>query len=101
MSGIQVVNKKNWNGGGYYIGRPSALGNPFKIGADGNRNETIDKYRAWLTEALKNDVSVKREFDALVAAYAAFGELILVCWCAPLPCHGEVIREFIEKAVLK
>ena len=55
----------------------------------------------WLENALKNDVVVKREFDALVAAYAAFGELILVCWCAPLPCHGEVIREFIEKAVLK
>lgn len=101
MSGIRVVNKKHWNGGGYYCGRPSALGNPFSIGTDGNRDETIEKYRVWFTEALKDNAVVKREFDALVESYKVFGELILVCWCAPERCHGEIIKEFIEKAMSK
>ena len=97
---ITVVNKKYYNGtGGYYCGRPSPFGNPFKIGVDGNRDEVIGKYREWLENALKNDVAVKKEFDALVQGYRDFGELILVCWCKPLGCHCDVIKEFIERAV--
>lgn len=97
---IRVVNKKHWTGGGYYCGRPSALGNPFKIGIDGNRDEVTEKYREWLKEALKHDIIVRREFDALVAAYVDFGELVLVCWCAPERCHCDIIKEFIESAIV-
>ena len=96
---IRVVNKKFWSGSGYYCGRPSALGNQFKIGVDGNRDEVIEKYRLWLMEAFKHDVLVRREFDTLVSTYEDFGELVLVCWCKPLKCHGDVIKEFIEKAM--
>ena len=47
---ITIVNKKTFKGNGIYIGRPSVLGNPFKIGADGNRHEVIEKYRKYLNE---------------------------------------------------
>ena len=25
------------------------------------------------------------------------GDLELVCWCSPLPCHGDVLKELIEE----
>jgi hypothetical protein len=31
-----------------YIGRPSNWGNPFVIGRDGNREQVIEKYRAYI-----------------------------------------------------
>ena len=31
-----------------YIGRPSKWGNPFVIGRDGNREQVIEKYRAYI-----------------------------------------------------
>lgn len=65
-----------------YIGRPSKWGNPFAIGRDGSREEVIVKYRGWLSA---NPALLKR-----------LGELegkVLGCWCAPLPCHGDVLAE--------
>ena len=94
---IRVVNKKNWSGAGYYCGRPSVLGNLFQIGIDGSRDEVIEKYRVWLEQALLHDARVRNEFLALVRAYKDFGELTLVCWCKPLKCHGDVLKEFIER----
>ncbi|MBS4001977.1 MAG: DUF4326 domain-containing protein [Afipia sp.] len=65
-----------------YIGRPSKWGNPFVIGRDGSRADVIAKYRAWIV--------------AQPELLNALGELRgrdLVCWCAPLACHGDVLRE--------
>ncbi|EKS26825.1 MULTISPECIES: DUF4326 domain-containing protein [Nitrobacteraceae] len=65
-----------------YIGRPSKWGNPFVIGRDGSRAEVIAKYRAWIVvqPALMNALGELRSRD-------------LVCWCAPLACHGDVLVE--------
>jgi len=63
-----------------YVGRPSKWGNPFKIGRDGNRDEVIAKYREW--------IAVQPEL------LADLHELIgkdLVCWCAPEPCHADLL----------
>ena len=61
-----------------YIGRPTKWGNPFVIGKDGNRQEVIDKYIVYIVD--RKDVEELRGKD-------------LVCWCAPLPCHGDVLLE--------
>jgi hypothetical protein len=31
-----------------------------------------------------------------LAMIAAESDLILSCWCAPEPCHGEIVRAAIE-----
>ena len=54
--------------------------NPFKIGADGTRDEVIDKFRAWLLDNRR-----------LLAALPELRGKDLVCWCAPERCHGEVL----------
>ena len=93
---ITVASKRN-GATGEYIGRPSLLGNPFAIGRDGTRDEVIAKYREWLWDEYQNDVSgISSELKRL-AALAQSGDLTLVCWCAPLPCHGDVIKAAIER----
>ena len=93
---IVVVNKRH-GGKGQYVGRPTVLGNPFVIGRDGSREEVIEKYRVWLARMLEADSHAAREFRRLRALYKEQGSLTLVCWCAPLPCHADVIAEEIEK----
>jgi len=64
-----------------YIGRPSKWGNPFKIGPDGTREDVIEKFREWiLVSTLMDDLHELHGKD-------------LVCYCAPLPCHGDVLLE--------
>jgi len=53
---------------------------------DGTREEVIEKYRKWL---LSNPELLKQ----LPELYGK----TLGCWCAPLPCHGDVLKEFAER----
>jgi len=68
-----------------YIGRGSKWGNPFKIGADGTREEVIEKYRQYIMNRpdLLNDLEELR------------GKC-LGCYCKPKPCHGDVLVELLE-----
>jgi prephenate dehydrogenase len=62
-----------------YVGRPTRYGNPFIIGRDGSRAEVIERYAATLHDRLRPD-----EIEALRGHD-------LVCWCAPQPCHADVL----------
>lgn len=82
---------------GVYIGRPNPLGNPFILGQDGTRDEVIAKYRTWLVDKwfTEPDSKTHIELKRFIQKYKDDGQLTLVCWCAPLACHGNVIREAI------
>ena len=69
-----------------YIGRPSIFGNPFKIGPGGTRAEVIEKYRAWVLEkpALVEEIRWQLRGKRLG------------CYCAPQPCHGDVLAEIAD-----
>lgn len=71
-----------------YVGRPSRWGNPFKIGRDGDRDEVIAKYRSFLNRS--------PELKALAREELAGRDL--VCWCAPEPCHADVLLEVANDA---
>jgi len=92
---VRIENKKTYHGDGIYIGRPSLLGNPFKIGTHGTREEVIQRYRIWLWEQIKRRGEVYRELERL-AAIAKQGDLILVCWCKErdrdVSCHGDILK---------
>lgn len=69
-----------------YIGRPALWGNPFTIGADGTRAEVIAKYEAW----------IKTQPELLGRLWSLRGK-VLGCWCAPLPCHGDVLARLADE----
>lgn len=78
-----------------YIGRAnsrhhlpsSKWANPFKIGRDGTRDDVIKAYRKHI--AARPD---------LLAALPELEGKTLACWCAPYPCHGDVLVDLIAKA---
>jgi len=71
-----------------YIGRGSKWGNQFVIGRDGDRAEVIRKYREWI---LRNDY--------LLGCLGELKDKVLGCYCKPLPCHGDVLVELVERVM--
>lgn len=63
------------------IHRGTPWGNPFVIGRDGDRAEVIARYRRYLFG----------ERPDLVARLDELRGMRLACWCAPKPCHGDVL----------
>lgn len=70
-----------------YIGRPTKWGNPFIIGADGTRMEVIRKYREY----------VFSNPDLMETARIELKGKDLLCFCAPVACHGDVLLEVVNK----
>jgi hypothetical protein len=77
-----VLNKKDGpHQGAVYIGRPTKWGNPLVIGKDGTRADVVAKYETWL----------RSKPDLMAAAKRELQGMDLVCFCAPLACHGDVL----------
>lgn len=74
-----------------YIGRGTIFGNPFEIGRDGTRDEVILKYKKWFQFLLK-DNRFKLEILKLRG-------LRLACFCSPKPCHGDIIKEYLDHQI--
>ena len=68
------------------IDRATKWGNPFIIGRDGTRADVIVKYEQWL-----------RQQPELMAALTELRGKTLGCWCAPQPCHGDVLARLADK----
>ena len=96
---IKIVNRRTYRGEGVYIGRPSLLGNPFRIGEHGTREEVLFKYRAWLWRQIQKRGDVYRELLRL-AELARKGDLTLICWCKQsnqeIGCHGDLVMRAIS-----
>ncbi len=71
-----------------YIGRPSKWGNPFAIGIDGDRDEVIRRYEAWI-----------RTRPNLMVTLPELKGKVLGCWCKPLPCHGDVLARLADEGM--
>ena len=67
------------------VDRRTAWGNPFLIPRDGSREEVIIKYRHWVLTMQP------------ASYYKKLKGKDLVCWCAPLPCHGDVLLELANR----
>ena len=96
---ITVIHKKNTKNidSEIYIGRPSPLGNPFVIGKDGDRNNVIKLYKEWLHNKVyvEENSAVLRELHIIAERERNNKNTQLVCWCAPLACHGDVIKALV------
>jgi hypothetical protein len=87
---INQKNRPNNNVESVYIGRPSMFGNPYRIGPDGTRSEVIQKYEIGARSMIEID-------DRFRAAVKNLKGKLLVCWCRPLACHGDVLVRLAEE----
>lgn len=95
MMGLIRVGR-HYEPGAQYIGRGSPLGNPFRIGRDGDRNRVCDKYEEWFDlQVRQKSPGVMNELRRL-HRLAQRGDLILGCYCSPNRCHGETIKRFLD-----
>jgi len=92
---IFIVNKyKEPNN--IYCGRGSALGNPFPMRNESQRDEVCDKYEVWFYEQLKAKSPQMLRQLRIIYKEARKGDVNLGCFCAPKRCHCETIKRFIE-----
>lgn len=66
---------------GFYVGRPTIFGNPFLINGVMSREEVVKRYEEFVMRNPELIDLIKRELRGRD----------LVCWCAPLPCHADVL----------
>ena len=63
-------------------------GNPFPVGIYG-REKCIEMYKEYFYKRINND-EVFRE------AILGLQGKKLGCFCSPLPCHGQIIKEYLD-----
>jgi hypothetical protein len=97
MCKTKVVHMQKGTPVDVYIGRPTKWGNPFshKPGTLArfivkDRQAAIDAYREWITNG---------EGKYLLNHLHELKDKILGCWCKPLACHGDVLKELVEKHI--
>ena len=71
-----------------YVSRPSKWGNPYRIGADGDRDQVLKKYREYLAANPSLVEDAKKELRGKN----------LACWCKPSEdCHADILLEIANK----
>lgn len=65
------------------VDRRTPWGNPFEMPDDGDRETVIAKYRGHYLP----------HKPTLLAQLGTLRGKALACWCAPLPCHSDVLRD--------
>lgn len=73
------------------IDRGTALGNPFRMKDESQREEVIRRYKRYLWEDIKVKGPMYKALRFLLIQEAKGLEVLLGCWCAPKECHGDVI----------
>ena len=79
---VYIGRENRWNGL-----KRSIWHNPFREGVHGTREEVIEKYECYLLEKRPD----------LVERLPELRGKTLACWCAPQPCHGDVLLRLAEE----
>lgn len=99
---IVVVNRHHINFQGYFIGRPSPLGNPYMTPKDGTLDEVIQLYEFWLRGKIgSGDQRVIAALNEILKleddSPSKLKRVFLECFCKPKACHGDVIVKIIKE----
>lgn len=113
-AGVTVANIKTTpevtkEPGYVYIGRSKGgepeniLSNPYTMIPEGtraqfvvsSRQESVDRYKDYMEEQMKTNPAYKAKLEELAGRVADGEHLFLGCFCKPLPCHGDILKEKI------
>ena len=94
---LKVLNKRTDKIplGAIYVGRPGKWGNLFRVSKACSQGEAVAKHKAWIEEQISlGNVGFGDGFKYNLEELRGFD---LVCWCAPLPCHADVLLELANQ----
>ena len=86
------------------IHRGFALGNPWThikgetkaLYQCETREESIEKYKVWFDEQIASKNQEVLDVLRKIYKMAKVGDVNLVCYCFPLKCHGQIIKNYVE-----
>lgn len=91
---VEVVNIstcKDWGKpGDIRIDRKTKWGNPFVMYHEGQRNSVCESYKIWINKQLKSKSLDLKDLEKAKR---------LGCHCKPKKCHGDYLKELLEKNV--
>lgn len=73
------------------IDRTTQWGNPYKISKTQTRETVLALYKNWLWGHIQSGTIPTQDIAALHGK-------TLGCWCAPKPCHGNILAQAAEWA---
>lgn len=72
------------------------LGNPFKLNPNETRGSTLQKFKQWAWKEYNTNKTYKDKLDTIAERIINGENIELVCFCKPNPCHGDILKDFIE-----
>ena len=94
----------------YPIYRPSILSNPYTHFKDKKtlalfvvktRDEAIDRYEGYFDRMYSGNAPFKFLIDEIYEKYKRGEDVYLECYCKPERCHGDVIKDKLEKRLVR
>lgn len=88
----------------------SVLGNPYTdkplqgtlaVFKARNREDAIEKYSSYFDAQYGRNIEFTKIVDEIYEKYKNGETVYLECYCAPKPCHGNVIVEKLQRRLLK
>lgn len=81
------------------IDRSSVLGNPFRMYQESQRDLVCDQYKERFVQITTGEIVNEQFMQELRRIYkiACVQDVALGCWCAPRRCHGETIKEYLDR----
>jgi hypothetical protein len=99
---INIRNKNTYSGEGEFIGRPSPLENPYKITKSRSRRTAIVMYAQYITDAIMNEGFASEDHEEIISELNRLFKILinnqkldLICYCSPLECHGDIIKQLL------
>jgi hypothetical protein len=86
----RIVNVRATDGYDVFVGRPSKWGNPFPISDRTTREQAIEMYETYI-----------RRCPNLLGDLPELVGKVMGCYCAPLPCHAEVLVKLLKERGLE
>jgi len=86
----RIVNIRNEN---YDVwagkGQDGYFGNPIRLSANEPKGATLERYETYFYKRLSEDEEFRRRIHELKGK-------ILGCFCKPFPCHGDIIKRYLD-----
>ena len=94
---IKVVNLRKGKSD-FKCDRTTALGNPFVLYSEKDRNKVCDEYEIYFQRNMNPDEAPPGFLEYLdeILQAAKKKDITLGCWCAPKRCHCDTIKKYLD-----